>query len=435
MHKSALSIPLAFLASGLAAQAVVTPLGINNTPSLGTTVINVDGAGNAIQAYQQIEMKAMGSGLYRTILTAQLVGFADSALVLGTIDMNTTPPTWTADPNTALAAINQSNAGIDDFAGTLSDDGLVLAWDNYYGAAAPVFPNVATTAYSFICQRSSTSVPFSASNVHAIANVPSGGVDTKIGNRLANGHVILFHIGNTAGVGAGPTNGNIYRSEIDPTTGANSGNILAVTNSGRAGWYFCHSPCPMRDAAGNPVALVNSEYLSTTGQSDGMWSPGVSNDGTTRVIGDGTTGGVYTWLANPAVIGGTIHWATSSSAGTYGDPSTLEGGFVANCDLTSGSGHLALFAPIRPTMPGSFISAVAIGAATTPYAVPPVIGNIEILPTVGITPIALNDANTGLADWAFNSVPPLGLTLATQGLLVDVIGGRILATNTATLRL
>lgn len=436
MHKLLVSSSLALLAPGLAAQAVITPFAYNNNPNLGVSVITADGGGNALQTYQQIEMNPIGGGLYRTIVTAQLVGSTDTTLVLGTIDMNTNPPTWTPEPNATLAAINQPGAAPDDFAGSISDDGLVLVWDNYAGVAAPTFPNVPSAKQSFVCVRSSTSVPFAVANVFAIAGVPSGGVDTKIGNRLANGNIELFHIGNLTGQGPGPTNGNIYRSEINPTTGAMvSGPILAVQNSGRANWFFCHSPCPMRDGAGNPVAVVNSEYITAPYHSDGMFSPGISNDGLTEVIGDGTLGGVYYWIANPAVVGGTINWASATAAGAYGDPSQLEGTFLANCDLTSGSGRLAAFSPIRPTAPGSFISIVAIGTTAAPYTVPPVIGNILLFPTVGTTDFRIHDQYSGLAEWVFTGVPNINATLVTQLITLDTANSTVLAGNAASLSL
>lgn len=426
MQRLAASLSMGLLAAVAGAQGIISPYSANNNPNLGTTVISADGNNQAIAAIEQIEMRHLGAGIYRTIVTADWGSLApDASLVMGTINMTTNPPTWTADPVANLAQINVTGTATDEFAGSVSDDGLVLVWDNYQGVAAPTYPNVAATAYSFVCVRANLASAWSAANVRAVQGVAIGGVDTKLGRRLANGNYEFFFIDFIA------TN-DIFRGELDPNTGALTNTARVVNNLGQTGFGFSHSPEPMRDTTGASRATCYSEYVNNAGQrSDGIWTPDINaGTGAPRKIADGAASTPLAWIANPSANGGTINWATA--VGGYGNPSQLEATFLANADLTSGSGRVAAFAPIRPRQNSAFISVVALGApANPPYQIPGVQGNIEVFPTVGVLDFRIHDPFLGTAEWVFLRLPRLNTSITAQLITLDNGQNIILAGNTA----
>ncbi|MBK8100342.1 MAG: hypothetical protein IPK26_24865 [Planctomycetes bacterium] len=205
-----------------------------------------------------------------------------------------------------------------------------------------------------------------------------------------------------------------------------------MAGSGVPSFQFCHSSFANRDGTGAARSMGYSEYVATTGApSDGYWTEGMSNDGTPSIVLPGTTAGVATWWANPALVGGT--WVHACARGGYIDPHKTEVTCIANADLTSGSGRIAAFAPISPTLANISISVVAIGTPAPAYQIPPVIGDILLFPTIGITDITFHDANTGLGEWVFSNVPALNSVFTTQ--VITLRSGAIYAGNAATLAL
>lgn len=421
MHKFVLStFSVAAFAAAIAAQSspgVMTPLAPNNGVNLGATVISTtETAGEIVQALEQIELYPLGSGAYRVVATAQIVGQPDFKLISGTLILASNPPLWL--PANDLANLNTAGAAGDEFAGSLSSDGLIVVWDNYVGAT---YPNVPVAATTFICKRVSTTNQFSVNDVRAITGVAPGGVDPTIGEELANGNIVLYHLTGTTAVDT------INKLEVDPLTGIgnplspNSGIAATPSAGGNApnqtpgNIGFNHSPSVQRDGAGKARALTYSVYLTgglAGAGSDGIWQSNVNN----------AAGNVWTiakrdvnltndiWFANPAVVGGTWAWATSGTGG-YGDPSVFEGNALADTSFLGGSGRIAAYAPVQD---GVMVSVVVIGSPAPPYQVPPVLGDIMIFPTVGALDIRFHSVETGLAEWIFNAVPFLGAQFPMQ---------------------
>jgi hypothetical protein len=416
------SFSLLSLASGLAAQAIITPT--VNDPNFGATIISTDFGSNSIQRIEQIEMRHLGSGVYRTVVTAKLAISPDTKLVAGFLNLSTNPPTWV--PTDDLEALNVNGTATDEFQGSLSADGLTVVWDNY---VATSYPNTGGTGTSFICRRASTSVQFSVNDVRLLAGAAAGGVDPHIAQEVGT-NVLVTYIDFAGSSG-------IIKCVFDPVTGAQVGApSQVVTGSPVASFQFCHSPWANRDSTGKPVALGYSEYHNTTGApSDALWVEDLDNTGTPNVVIPGTSGGVATWYANPTVLGGTFVHACAR--GGYIDPTVTECSMVANADLTGGPGtrRVVGFAPVRPRANGTFISAVGIGANIPLGPTPPVIGNIEITPIIGILPIVFHNIFTGEAEWVFGNFPTLNQTWYMQIVTLDTAAGLIYAGNVATVRI
>lgn len=396
------------------AQGIITPTAAD--PNFGTAVITQDVNGVFIQTINQIEMRHIGSGVYRTVVTAAMVGGTDTKLIAGLLNLTTNPPTWTATND--LELLNLAATATDEFQGSMSADGLRVVWDNY---GTGIYPNGSGT--TLCCTRPNTGVQFQQTDVRAVAGVPAGGVDPHIAEDLAGTTVTMSFL---------DANGDISKGTLDCATGSLTNVTLAVAGSGVPSFQFCHSSFANRDSTGAARSMCYSEYVATTGApSDGYWTEGVNNDGTPSIILPGTTAGVATWWANPSMLGGT--WVHATARGGYLDPHRTEVTCLANADLTSGSGRIAAFAPISPTLTNIAISIVAIGAPAPAYQIPPVIGDILLFPTVGITDIVFHNSNTGLGEWVFNNVPALNSTFTTQ--VVTLVGGSIYAGNAASLAL
>jgi len=344
----------------------------------------------------------------------------EASLLTGNLNLGVSPPVWT--PNQDVAAFNLTGTTVDEYQLSISQDGLTAVWDRYQ---ATTYPNNAT-GNSFCCRRASTAVPFAGASICAISGVGAGGVDPHIGEELTNGHVILYHIDFLS------TTPNIVKGDLNPLTGALGPTTVVAAWTAAGG--FNHSPFVMRDSTGKARALCYSEYPGLPQHSNVYFSEGVDNDGTPEVIIDGLVPAPE-WYNNPGLVGGTWHYCTSGRT----EPQLQEVSMLANCDLTSGSGRIVAWAPVRP-LPGSgvYISIVGIGQMVPPgleYQVPPVLGNLHILLTVGITPIAFHDQYGGGAEWLFSNVPPLFTTFDMQLITLDSAAGTISASNTAVVRL
>lgn len=407
-------LTIATFAAVASAQGIIIPSAAD--PNFGAGVISTDVNAVTISRIEQIELRHVGSGVYRTIVTAQMVGSTDTKLVAGFLNLTTNPPTWT--PTNDLELLNLANTATDEFQGSMSQNGLLVTWDNY---RTGTYPNGSGT--TLCCTRTNTGVQFQQADVRAVAGVPAGGVDPHIGQDLGGTNVLMAFL---------DVNGDIGKCTLDCATGGVTNISVAVAGSGRPNFQFCHSAFTNRDGAGVARSLCYSEYVATSGgPSDGFWTEGMNNDGTPEIILPGTVGGVATWYANPAMVGGT--WVHATARGGYIDPTKTGVNCVVNTDLTSGSGRLTAYSPISPTFATVYISVVAIGIPAPAYQIPPVIGDILLFPTVGVTDIRIHDANTGLAEWVFTGVPPLASSFVTQ--VITLGGGSIYAGNTASLAL
>ncbi|HEX5053693.1 MAG TPA: hypothetical protein VFZ65_18075 [Planctomycetota bacterium] len=407
--------------SVLAAQGVIQPVVPNNVPELGIATISHNANGQPIGAIGQYELRPIGAGHYRTVLTVQLQGGLDSQLVAGTVDLTTPSPTW--QPNHDLDALNQANSSPDESQGSMSADGLAIVWDNLEGATYPAVP---MPRHSFVCRRATSSVPFAASAVRAIAGVPGSGVNPHIGAEFANGHLLLFFVDATGGISKG---------DLDPISGIVTGISVAAHRSNHVNLNYAYAPFVQRDSTGAPRALSFTEYYGTPPNdwSSGFWTAGIDDDGSPTMLANGAPGGVPTYCySNPAVVGGSWLWATEGAS--FGDPSLFEGNAIANTDLRSGSGRIVAFAPVRPGGGAPLYSLVGIGVPAAPFPVPPVIGSLLLLPTIGISDLRLHDADTGLAEWTFTGVPTgLGGPFVAQVVTLDLGTGRLIAGNAAAL--
>jgi hypothetical protein len=438
MHK--LVLTTVSLSAALAAQApvgVVSPWSSatpGNNPIVNTTVINLDEAGNPILEIDQFEARHIGGGIYRCAATIgiSIGGTAqpDLKLITGSLNLSGATPVWT--PNADVVAFNQAGSGADEFQISLSSDGLTAVWDRYtagttypasstHGASGTVAVNA--TSNTWMCTRTSTSVAFAGADIRPIGGVGAGGVDPHIAEE--NGNIItLYHIDFV-----GPTP-DIIKGTFDKTstTPSVAGTTSVVATHAGTASTFSHSPTAMRDSTGKARSLVFSEYKSSGGTfSDAFFQEGVVPSAERQEILDGQGPPLF-WHNNPCTIGGTFHYCTSGQS----EPNLLEVTALANATLTGG-GRIVAFAPVRPNGGGTFISAIGIGTpAGFGYPIPPVVGDIWIFPSLGVLDIRFHNAQTGLAEWVFGAVPPMG-TLAMQVVTLDTAAGLIRAGNDAVL--
>src|SRR5262245_41799668 len=365
------AIPLIALASAatlsqcLIGQAPVARWGplLLPDPFINTTVINVDGNGTPVSKIQQCEVRSLGGGLYRIAAAVQLLDpstsqpTSDSTLITGTLVLSSSPPAWF--PNNDVVALSVTGTTIDEYQLSISSNGLIAVWDRY-GTA----PN------SFCCTRASTAVPFSSANTRVITNVATGGVDPHIGEELPNGHVTLFHIGPASSANS------IVKGDLDPATGTLGATTMVAPYAGAGAGGFNHSPFVFRDGSGKARALAYSEFPASGPQhSNAFFTEGVNNDGTPEMILDGAP--ASRWFNNPGLVGGTWHYSTSAQT----EPQMQEVTVLANADLTSGSGSVVAWAPVRPLVNTLFYSVVIAGVDVTtlsqpPYQLPPILGDI-----------------------------------------------------------
>lgn len=427
MHK--LVLATVSLSAAVAAQApvgVVSPWSSatpGNNPIVNTTVVNLDEVGNVIVGIDQFEARHIGGGIYRCAATIEITGATDTKLIIGSLNLSGAAPVWT--PSADAAALNQAGTGADEFQLSLSADGLTAVWDRY--TASTVYACSAThpavVGQTWMCTRASTAVPFACADIKPIGGVGTGGVDPHIAEESGN-LITLYHI-DFAGATPDIIKGTFDKTAASPTV---AGTISVVATHAATPTTFSHSPTAMRDSTGKARSLVFSEYKSSGGTfSDGFFQEGVVASAERQEILDGQ-GPPLVWHNNPATIGGTFHYCTSGQT----EPNRLEVCALANATLTGG-GRIVAFAPARPNGGGTFISAVGIGTpAGFGYPVPPVVGDIWIFPSLGILDIRFHNAQTGLAEWVFGPVPPLG-TLAMQLVTLDTAANVIRAGNDAVL--
>jgi hypothetical protein len=433
MHKTtSAALATAVAALNLCAQGPVNIIAPASSPDpvVNTTVITDDGAGHLVSKIQQCEVRSIGAGQYRVAASVQFWDpthtstLSETNLITGTLVLVTSPPIWA--PNQDVAALNQTSTTVDEYQLSISSDGLNAVWDSY---VPRTYPNSGAASTTFCCHRASTAVPFAAANVRAITGVGAGGVDPHIGEELANGHVILYHIDFVF------TGNAIVKGDLDPATGI-LGPTTTAAQYNAPGAGFNHSPFVHRDSSGKARAMNYSEYPATTPQnSSAFFTEGVDNDGTPERVVDG--GALLHWFNNPGLVGGSWHYSTSAQS----EPWSQEVTMIANSDLTSGSGSIVAWSPVRPvTGSGVFISVVGIGIDVTsvgapPYQLPPVMNDIWIFPNVGVLPIAFHDQYNGIAEWPLTGVPALNLTFAMQLVTFDGATGNIMASNTSYVRL
>jgi hypothetical protein len=413
----------ASLALPVLAQGPVARIGALQLPDpfVNTTTINNDGVGNTIVKFQQCEVRSLGAGLYRICATVHFAATpATCSLITGTLDMTVSPPVWA--PSQDVAAFNQTGTGVDEYQLSMSQDGLNAVWDRY---VATTYPNSGAAAYTFVCHRNSTAVPFNINDIRAVTGVGIGGVDPHIGEELPNGHVILYHIDFLV------TNNQIVKADLDPVTGVLGPVSTVVSYTGPLPTGFNHSPFVHRDSTGAARALNFSTNVAA-GASHAYFTEGVNDDGTPEKILDGQIP-LARWFNNPGLVGGSWHYTTSGVT----EPQLQEVTMVANTTLVGGNGRIASWAPARP-LPGSgtFISVIGIGIdvgslSLPPYQIPPVINDFWIYPTLGVTDIRIHDPYNGRAEWVFNNTPLFNMTLTMQMVTLDTLNSQIHASNTA----
>lgn len=442
MHKLVLAtLSMAAAAAAQAPPAVISAWNAGtqgNNPIVNTTRINVDEAGNTITKIEQFEARHLGGGLYRCAATVviSIGGTAqpDTKLVSGTLNLAVTPPVWAA--NSDVVAFNQAGTSPDEFQLSISQDGLTAVWDRYpanttypasatHGAAGTVAVNF--VAQSWMCTRGSTAVAFAGADIRPIGGAGAGGIDPHIAEESGN-NITIYHIDF---VNATPdiVTGTFNKTLASPTV---AGTVSVVATHAATAATFSHSPTAMRDSTGKARALIFSEYKSAGGtHSDGFFQEGVLPSAQRYEIMDGA-GPPLRWHNNPGTIGGTFHYCTSGQT----EPNLLEVIALANADLSSGSGRIVAFAPVRPSVPFAFISAVAIGtAAPAGYPIPPVIDPIWIFPGLGILDIRFHNSQDGLAEWNFTSVPA-GFgpgPWVMQVVSLDIATGQVRAGNDASI--
>lgn len=391
------------LGASAPAQGLITPLGPD--PEVDPTVINLGPIGQTVSRIDQIAMlpSSPASSSYYVCCTVWYGSTpTDTSLLTGTLDLGVTPPVWTPDNSVASLNMAATVTRQDEFALTMSTDRLVIVWDNYAGATYP--PNVTTTAYTFVCTRSSPTAPFLASNVQAVTPMTGGWSDAHLGAPLGNGSYELYF--------SDPIFSNdIMCGALDPATGAVTAPVLVKSRS--AGSLAAHSPCVLRDSQGRARALSFGEVAPAYAYSSMLWTSNMVDAGTTVTLADGSPS---SWYSNGTSNGGTLRYG-----GPLSGPHKVEVTLLADTIPRTGAVTIPGWAPLRPAASApQFLSWVIVGFSTTTLPIPNIPEALEVLPDV-ILGFAIHDRFTGLAEWPLTV--PAGLVLPplfTQMLTYDV---------------
>lgn len=444
MQQSVVRLALMF-GGVVGAQGPTTAFGPLALDPRTSPAIIATGAPPALQqvlVVPQIELRPIGAtGRYRVACVAVLAASGGRPrLLTGTLDLGVSPPVWT--PNADVEKLNVISVPNSAFQLTMSDDGLVVMWDNYR-AAGVTYSNVPVAANTFVCKRASTAVAFDEADVRAVfVGRPVGGLpwsDPRLVGASGNGrYQILF--GDAALGGSG----QLVRAEIDPTTGQVSGwTELGFKPS--AGIDYFHSPNDLRDSTGAIRALVYGIAPSGAAHSSILFSRRPSGDAARYTLIDGAVEpavpGPTSWFSNGCAIGGTmLYGAWSNPLGTQIHPHSIDYVLLPDADLTAGQ-SIAVFAPIRPANGGSPVHltwfALGPAAAPSPIPLPPSLGSLLLDPFTAVvhsTP-AIHDPYTGLAEWSFPGLPLLGVSTMMQTITFDLGSGVSLLGNAAELKL
>lgn len=440
---SLLSLATAAMAVPALAQAPIAEVsGLQLDPIVNPTVITDDGLGNNVERIHQCEVRHIGGGTYRVAATVQ---FWDplmtgpqpyTSLLAGELDLSGAVPAWT--PTSDFVNIDNPGATIGQFQVSVSDNGLVCAWDNYT-VTTYTTPAGPQTGNTFVCTRTSTGTPFAVADVRVVTNIAGGGVDPHIGSGPdASGNVELFFI-DFQGT-PGPT-GSIQKGTLDPSTGIVTGASNVVSyNSPPYNLFsgFLHSPYVHKDSTGAARCLNFSEY-GGAGYSSIWFTEDTSDTGTPskEIEGMGSSNAPFNsnvWLNNPGHIGGTWHQMTDGSNGEWMREVTM----LANTQIdAAGNGRVCAWCPVQPDLAASdYVSVVGFG----PFLPGPIpiaaatAGDLWISPDV-ISPLLLHNQYTGTGEWVVSGLgAPPSIVLDCQLATLNTATGDIYLSNTAQLR-
>lgn len=360
----------------------------------GTPWLN-SGLGNTISEVGQLEMrKVTGLGLkpeeYVLTMTVKGSNFAGWDFVTGIINITTktfTKNTW----------VDKINSAGDEFAGSISDDGLLFVGDTPNG---PVYSTRTSLTADF-----TTSAP--------ISGVPATYVDSKYvsGDRFAyiNGSDIWI--------------GNLNR-----TTGAVTGNARVSQNPSYSAGMHSHEP--MYDENGKLKSWIQSTRPS--GQQSNPSFQRAENDRAGDPVVDYHSD--TTWDANPTTLNssGTAYWASAASG--YGDPLEIKMFALSTSFVPASGGTIdnTIYVPFHPTNP--YQATMLVGSlGTGGIAIPGVNGLLGLNPIglVVLPPVTI-PGNVGRASYAIKIAgAPKGVTVPVQAVVVDIVPFTVNMTNTA----
>lgn len=345
------SLPLVALLAGLGTAQSYNGEGpgIVNVP-LRAAALGPRGLGNGVTHVGQLHLVPhpdLGPRVQYLCATVRYSGRSDWDVMAGIYDERGSTPQFQK-----LYDVDHLNTSGSEFACSVSPDLTVVVLDT--PAGHPVGNGNAVFA-----TRSGSQGQFGWPQ--PIQNVPAGNVDPMlmlVGGRLALAYMV---------------DGGIDCAPFDAASG-----VLDTAHARRLassqGTQRLHSPSPMTDAAGNAWAMV---YAASNGSvSDAWFQP--SLDGCTagqRFLGRAS------WLGNPAVTGGTLHFA--ESAGGYVDPLRVDVVAMASVRVaTPGVAVVPVFAPVRRPGSGQAWATLAFGTlAPGPIPIPGIGGSpLSIVP-------------------------------------------------------
>lgn len=408
MQKTFPLLAVAVLCTTLAGQTGRRPTPVGNNmdyPVLGpsTSPGSVFAAANPpIDEIKQYEFRKKAPGTFQLTMTVRLAAATADEIITGTLNA-TTPGAWSwVQDTTVLANLNT----IGGFAGSMTPDLLVFAYDS---AVAPAGPR-----YSV---RASTAVPFPAPKpINGIVNF----VDSKL--YVRDGKTYFAYISGQD-LRAVEIDRTKFASGADPRVGSS---FVLVPFPG----HVMHSQEPLLDNNNNARALIHSTNNGGNGGSgtsarpwfNGIVRAGADNTEPTRQFDSGPPD--TTWLANPGALGSSTFYAQSTPAlGKYGDPRRVRV-IASSGDAVSGStgGTLRLSAWLPyQEMNGAAVT-LLLGTPMADLTIPGFRGKLAVGGFFALSP-QLWGGNDTAKDW---TVPvPAGLTpgvLWTQTLVFDAAG-------------
>ncbi len=376
--------------------AVVTAA--KDQPALGATALGVQD----VQQILLVPHTSLPPNTYYVMATVHKIGApaADYDIISGTYNATTQVFTKNTDVDALI-----TTAG--EFAGTVSSDLLVAAWDTS-SSTAPMWAT-----------RAAPSGPFTGKG--SISGVPAGYIDCMFGQ--IGGKLVLFYFQNP----------DLYVGDFDRNTGIVSNTRKVVTNP--TAYQYTHSPSPMNDLSGETRALIFSAQVS--GFRSNAWFTSALDDSAPKFEFHRTT----TWLANPDANGGTTVWADHSTGTYYKDP--VEVGILALSSATlpaatGGTLNMTVFAPTKQLTATPYPAAVWLGVlGSSGLSIPGVGGKISLdltqqlitLPGMVLVP------HIGTGTYSFNLPGPLPvMQFAGMPIILDIQANQLFVGSTGYYR-
>jgi hypothetical protein len=369
--------------------------------STGSVFATLSPAVDEVQQIQALpDLDANGirrSGFFQLALTVVRAGGGTPSLLLGILDTNTNP--WSFTENTSALLGSQSTAGF--FAPSLSPDLLIMIADNG--------TNV------FWATRANRTVPFQLLTQTGINPM----VDASLFHHEGTDYVAFVNAFNLTTIDATPINRNRYPN--DPRTQAGFETIVFPP------FLDSHSPAFLLDNTINARAVIHSCDMGGPGSKtkgrpwyNPILRASTANLETSRQFYTGPNDN--TILEHPCSFAATTIYPTKPPAGVYGDPTKIR--IVASCGdaIPAAGGTFKLSAWLPYQEANGWVVSIMIGVPANDITIPGWAGKwaLDLTQPFFVLPPKLWSGNDLSKEWLVPAPAAApGVPLWTQTLAFD----------------